>query len=249
MNNGIIIGIAGIKNSGKDTAASMLTYIFRNGTAANYRDWSIKYDTPNGIVILPVVRCGDYLKDVLSELLNIKREYFDIRMCKDESWFALDTRLFITDEEVKKSKYYTIEPIHLTAKPFADYINYNEGKCCIRLRTLMQYFGTDVIRRTIGENVWRNKAIRDAKNIATKYGFCFIPDIRFNNEAEGVMKQLNGFVLRLYRDIDIVDNHESERIDIKDDNIDYAIDNNGSKLTLFHNLIKFKRYVDSKAKS
>ena len=38
-----IIGIAGQKNSGKDTLASMINYIFSAGvTRANYSDWITK---------------------------------------------------------------------------------------------------------------------------------------------------------------------------------------------------------------
>ena len=63
----IVIGISGAKNSGKDTAASMIHYIFKSGiTNATYKEWALKYEQTR---FKPtVIHFADYLKDMLSML-------------------------------------------------------------------------------------------------------------------------------------------------------------------------------------
>lgn len=248
MNNTkqLIIGLAGIKNSGKDTAASMLYYILRNGTAGTFRDWSITCDVPNGNDNIPTVHFADYCKEVLSNLLGIDLKYFYSRKHKDELWYAFDTKVFLNDDGVRMHHYYTIESIHLTAKPLGDFMNYNNGKVCIKIRTLMKYFGTDVIRRIMGDNVWVNKTIRDANYLLNKHNVCFIPDVRFNNEAEAIRRQQGGCVIKLNRKAEVEDTHVSELININDNNIDVVVDNNDTKMVLFYNLFNALKHVSSK---
>ena len=67
-----IIGIAGAKNSGKDTVASMINYIFAVGvTRASYAEYLIKRTSIDNTYKDRIVHFADGLKDILSNLYNI----------------------------------------------------------------------------------------------------------------------------------------------------------------------------------
>lgn len=243
----IIIGISGVLNSGKDTVASMLNYIFHNGTAATFREWSIKCDIPDLLMNnVPCVHFADFNKFILSEFYNIPVECFYDRKYKDELWYSFSTKMFINDEIVYKDKYFNISMVHLSGSSLNDLISRNNGKVCIKIRTLMQYFGTNIVRNQVGDEIWIGKTIRDAIRIANRHDICFIPDVRYNNEAEAIRRQNNSFVLRLDRNTGNFVDHSSEELDIKDANIDTVINNNDTKLALFYNVVKFYNYVVSK---
>ncbi len=63
-------------------------------------------------------------------------------------------------------------------------------------REIMQIFGTDLIRQTFG-NVWAEATVR----MITREGkpLSIITDNRFPNEIETILKQPNGYVIRLTR--------------------------------------------------
>lgn len=140
----IVIGISGAKNSGKDTAASMIHYIFKSGiTNATYKEWALKYEQTR---FKPtVIHFADYLKDMLSMLFNIDRKLFDSRTYKDELWYDIHGNVFFdkpkhdarftNSEEICKDV--TIDDLKIT--PLAYYMN-NYQFVFIKLRTLLQYF-------------------------------------------------------------------------------------------------------------
>lgn len=74
-------------------------------------------------------------------------------------------------------------------------------------REVMQILGTDMIRNTFG-NVWAAATIRRIK--ADRCDIAVITDTRFPNEIEHVIKEQNGFVVRLTRNPYPDDNHPSE---------------------------------------
>lgn len=239
MKKNLIIGIAGTKGSGKDMCASMLRYIIRNGTASKFRDWAIR--EPNEHVGYPtddVIHFADYIKDILSRLFNIERRHFDDRMYKDELWYCFNNGRFIDDHHVIKEGYFGIELIHLTQQPLSWLIGDHGKKCCIKLRTLMQYFGTDVVRKYLGPDVWVYDTMREATVIVDKYDYCLIPDVRFNNEAKILTHNFGGYVLKINRDVK-TDNHLSEFIDLSGVDDVVTIDNNGTKMNTFYQLYKW----------
>lgn len=76
-------------------------------------------------------------------------------------------------------------------------------------REVMQLFGTDLIRDNFG-NVWAKSTIRRIKN-SGKF-LCLISDNRFPDEANCVLDESYGHVIRLTRSIsDNADEHDSER--------------------------------------
>lgn len=237
-----LIGIAGNKHNGKDTAACMLNYIIQKGTKARYEDWYTLYGR-NGVMCDPqcVVHFADYPKYILSNIFNIDVDRFFNNQYKDILWYCFDTKTFIDDATVSKEKYFTILPIHLADKPLCAYYNNNDGKVCIKLRTLMQYFSTDVMRANLGPNVWVNFTMGIANFRIKDYGHCIIPDVRFNNEAQAITCRLNGVIIKINREHK-TDNHPSENIDLK--GINYIeVDNNGTLLNLFYKLIEVWRKI------
>lgn len=108
-------------------------------------------------------------------------------------------------------------------------------------RRVLQYVGTDLFRNQsnvlfpdIGCDFWikvlERKILKQLnENPDTKI---VITDIRYKNEAE-LVKKLGGNIIKLNRDTNMTDNHTSET-SIDEINIDYEINNNGTKIQLFN---------------
>ena len=106
---------------------------------------------------------------------------------------------------------------------------------CIKIRTLLQYIGTDIGKQLIDNSLWVKLIANTISTKATKYRLCIIPDVRFRDETE-MIKKLGGIIIKINRNTENNDNdkHISECIDnIKED---YIIDNNGTKFNLFYNI-------------
>lgn len=234
-----IIGIAGKKNSGKDTLASMLNYIVAVGTtSASFVDWATNKDRYDLQFKDRITHFADPMKDCLSIMYNIPREYFDDRVKKDEEWYCIAERRFISEKESINIKYIRVNIDDLDGHPLAYYLNTaprNNKIVVIKLRTLMQYFATDIGRRQLGNNLWVNATIGKAADIAMGRKICIIPDMRFKNEWNAVTTHiLYGRDIIIKRDIASSEEHDSEVIDFEPK---YPIINNGTKLQLFYKAV------------
>jgi hypothetical protein len=112
-------------------------------------------------------------------------------------------------------------------------------------RLMYQLFGTEVLREFIpslspelkekvGNNFWVSRFQSFVKN---NCGLSFtLGDVRFQNEVDAI-HSLGGVVVKIQRDIAIpkVISHPSENINLLE-NIDYVVDNNGTKQELYGNL-------------
>lgn len=228
MKQDIIIGIAGTLNSGKDTAASMINYIyykFDNHSYADYISDILKYDS---ILKYTNIHFADNLKKVLSIMFNIDINYFYDRDFKDNYYYVFSEREFIKE----LNNYKEITSDDLKIMPLSCYIV--KPDACIKLRTLLQYFGTDISRRYLNNKIWIDSTINNAKDILKKYNYCIISDVRFANEAAAIRYENKGIVIGLQRN-NSNDNHESEKIDFE---CDYYIDNNSTLIHLFTEIYK-----------
>ena len=235
-----IIGIAGELNSGKDTLASMINYIVAVGTTkANYQVW-LTDKTRNDITYLDrITHFADPMKDCLSIMYNIPRKYFDDRKYKDELWYSINERRFITDDTSINHKYRRINIGDFSpAYTLGDAIRYCkiDGVLpVIKLRTLMQYFATEIGRKQMQDNLWINATMGRAANIAEGRKICIIPDVRFINERDAIRGNfLYGGDILIKRDQTKDSEHSSETIDFT---CKYEIENNGSKMQLFYKAI------------
>lgn len=237
-----IIGIAGNKNSGKDTVASIINYIFHVGvTKASYRNWIVKRASIDYKYKNRVIHFADGLKDVLSIIYNIPREYFDDRKYKDELWYNIRTGKFCE----QNSRDTSLDGVTITSNDLNEFfgisssLNANPNKnVYIKLRTIMQYFGTDICRGFLADDIWIRQTMTKAVNITNNYDICVIADVRFSNESNAVMinnASLYGQVIMVNRDNCVKDDHSSETIDIK---YNYTIDNNSNIMNLFYKVLE-----------
>jgi hypothetical protein len=235
-----VIGIAGKANSGKDTVASIINYIFHVGLSkATYQDWiinQVSYDNTNKHKIF---HFADPLKDVLSIIYNIPRYLFNDRCHKDDKYYNMKTGRFEFSEVVENmSNVDIITSNKLKSFTINQCIDWKADKqVFIKLRTLLQYFGTDVCRKHLDESIWIKSAIYKIIDIAETYRICLVPDVRFANEAKALTinePSLYGQVIEVRRDSCKNSSHASEIIDFKSNII---IDNNGNKMQLFYKVL------------
>lgn len=246
MNN-YIIGIAGNKNAGKDTIANMINYIFKRGvTKASYADWALQkaklYNLQDRII-----HFADGNKDILSILFSIDRMYFDSRRYKDEAYYNITTGNFIDPIVVEHDKRWRIITIDMLKEHSLSYIinhndsNYNTKFDAIKLRTLLQYFGTEICRNQLGNDIWIKATMNKATTIANSRRLCVIADVRFENEADSIRcindLPLYGRVVKIVRNIDKIGNNDKHESEQGINNYDYLIENNGSLMQLFYKVL------------
>lgn len=232
INKVTIVGIKGFKGSGKDTVASMISYILHDGIMkASYDTWLLYHK--NGFVENDeiIIHFADKLKDDISEFCGIDRKLLDKQEIKENYYYNFKTGIVSTN----------IKDIDCVINTVLEYDNLstllllNNNNVSIKIRALLQYYGTNVIRNHFWHNAFVHYTINKAFDIRNKLGQCIIADARFDNEYN-VIKVCGGKIIRVDRRVNN-DNHESEQIKICDD--DYVIDNTGTLVGLFYKVLKF----------
>lgn len=232
INKVTIVGIKGFKGSGKDTVASMISYILHDGIMkANYDTWLLYHK--NGFVENDeiIIHFADKLKDDISEFCSIDRKLLDKQEIKENYYYNFKTGIVSTN----------IKDIDCVINTVLEYDNLstllllNNNNVSIKIRVLLQYYGTNVIRNHFWHEAFIRYTINKAFDIRNKLGQCIIADARFDNECN-VIKVCGGKIIRVDRRVNN-DNHESEQIKIYDD--DYVIDNTGTLVGLFYKVLKF----------
>lgn len=237
----IIIGVGGEANSGKDTVASMINYITHVGiTRAKYDQWITKrkiYDDQNSDRIL---HFADNPKKAVSIIYNIPIEYFYDRRYKDDLYYCISENRFIKEEDLSY-KYVEITIDDLSNNSLANIIEYIEKPnlltvyAVIKLRTLLQYFGTDICRTQLGLDIWVASTKKKAVDIVIGRKICIIPDVRFQNESDAILSSpFRSEVIKLVGRNSTSDKHESE-----DCNFSYTklIENTGTLFELYYKII------------
>lgn len=233
INKVTIVGIKGFKGSGKDTVASMISYILHNGIMkVNYDTWLLYHK--NGFVENDeiIIHFADKLKDDIAAFCNIDRKLLDRQDIKEENYYNFKTGIVSTNIKDADRVINNIEEF--------DYDNLSpllslNNNISIKIRVLLQYYGTNVIRNHFWYNAFVHYTINKAFDIRNKLGQCIIADARFDNECN-VIKVCGGKIIRVDRRVNN-DNHESEQIKISQD--DYVIDNTGTLVGLFYKVLNF----------
>lgn len=231
INKVSIVGIKGFKGSGKDTVASMISYILHDGIMkANYDTWLLYHK--NGFIENDeiIIHFADKLKDDISEFCGIDRKLLDRQEIKENYYYNFKTGIVSTN--IKDADYVINNALEFDNLSTLLLLNTNVS---IKIRTLLQYYGTNVIRNHFWDNAFVHYTINKAFDIRNKLGQCIIVDARFDNECN-VIKVYGGKIIRVDRRVNN-DNHESEQIKICDD--DYVIDNTGTLVGLFYKVLKF----------
>ena len=118
----------------------------------------------------------------------------------------------------------------------SSYLVLYNNNVSIKIRVLLQYYGTNVIRNHFWREAFIRYTINKAFDIRNSKGQCIIADARFDNDECKAIKQCGGMIIRVDRRINN-DNHESEQIKISQD--DYVINNTGTLVGLFYKVLKF----------
>lgn len=247
MNKTIYV-FAGKANAGKDTAASMACYIARVGTArANYKNWE-NFCKPEVVKDVSPVRhnifhFADSLKDSLSIIFSIDRKLLDNREYKDNKYYCMSTNSFIDKNTVDKRYFRVVDINDFYEKDLNDIINETlpTGQVPIfTLRTLMQYFGTDLCRKRLFNTVWIRSTLSAVSSRFENTGnrFLTIADCRFDEEIRAVRR------LSVHSKIIYIDrpnkqqefNHSSNGQILEP--IDNVIKNDGTLMKLFFTILQ-----------
>lgn len=239
MENKFIIAFTGKANAGKDTCGSIVHYINKVGVGkAKYEEWKKLYDSNK---LSNNFHFATNVKRCLSVMFGVAVELFDNREYKDKKYYCIEEHRFIDKNALDTRKYEEITIEHLKEHTLKDTIC--NLKCfnkiaVVTLRTLMQYFATEIGRNQIHENIWIYSTISNVRTYLERSNkVAAITDLRFYGEAEAICKQsCNTYIVRVNRPGEEESfNHISEQGDF---NIDYTIDNTSSLMALFYKVIK-----------
>lgn len=235
INKVSIVGIKGFKGSGKDTVASMISYILHDGIMkASYDTWLLYHK--NGFVENDeiIIHFADKLKDDISEFCGIDRKLLDRQEIKENYYYNFKTGIVSTN----------IKDIDCVINTVLEYDNLStllllNNNVSIKIRTLLQYYGTNVIRNHFWHEAFIRYTMNKAFDIRNSKGQCIIADARFDNDECKAIRDCGGMIIRVDRksNNDNHDSHESEQITINKD--DYIIDNTGTLVGLFYKVLKF----------
>ena len=232
INKVSIVGIKGFKGSGKDTVASMISYILHDSIMkATYDKWLFFHK--NGFVENNeiIIHFADKLKDDISEFCGIDRKLLDRQEIKENYYYNFKTGIVSTNI---KDIYCVINTV-LECDNLSTLLLLNNNNVSIKIRALLQYYGTNVIRNHFWHGAFIRYTMNKAFDIKNSKGQCIIADARFEDECMAI-KYYGGKIIRVDRRVNN-DNHESEQIKISQD--DYVIDNTGTLIGLFYKVLKF----------
>ena len=224
-----IIAIGGLKDSGKSTATEMLYYLL------NAPKIFRKYEVYNVLKRWPfkkkwnITAFAKPLKETLSIILNRPFNWFENRSNKEQYYVDLQSLNIYP-------KWKLHNDIILSESKFQKYIKSGEPlplDSVLSIRQLMQYYGTECVRKFLGDKTWINATLNKhlQKNL-------IISDLRFKIEYTEIKKR-KGITIYIQRDSAIPGNHSSERevLELYNDNkFDYVVKNNGTLKDLFNNL-------------
>lgn len=226
----MIIGIAGKKQSGKDTVAAMIQYIASNSNM-KLDDWLVlNYKLRNTYSHWIIRRYADKLKEMVCLLTGC-------------------TRADLEKEEFKNK---VLDDCWQRELDFGTY-DWLNGRSKITYKDALQYIGTDLFRNMFHADTWVNATMADYDKYILKGTISggktvdlgtlrpvpnwIIPDVRFPNEIKAI-KNRDGIIIRLQRpDNDNGDNHLSETALDEYDGYDYVINNNADFLALYNRVV------------
>lgn len=237
INKVTIVGIKGFKGSGKDTVASMISYILHDGIMkASYDTWLLyhKNDFIENDEI--IIHFADKLKDDIAAFCGIDRKLLDRQDIKEENYYNFKTG--IVSNNIKDVDRVINNIGEFNYDNLSSLLSLNNN-ISIKIRVLLQYYGTNVIRNHFWREAFIRYTINKAFDIRNSKGQCIIADARFDNDECKAIRDCGGMIIRVDRksNNDNHDSHESEQITINKD--DYVIDNTGTLVGLFYKVLKF----------
>lgn len=204
IKNKLVIAITGNKGAGKDTIASMLEYIMTVGVQkATYNEWFRQYNIAENFKG-NIVHFADKLKTLCAEITNLPIHYFNNAQYKDNWWWIYGTQNFIGDDVIdhkiaveNTKEYYRITLSNISIAEELKNAKKEKKIPVIKLRSILQFVGTEMFRELYDEDYFINITISKIKEICDEKEFCIIPDLRFNNEYSILNKKLNNTTIKL----------------------------------------------------
>ena len=239
MENKFIIAFTGKANAGKDTCGSIVNYISKVGVSkAKYEEWKKLHNSGK---LNNSFHFATNVKRCLSIMFGVAVELFDDREYKDKKYYCIEEHRFNNKDQLDNRKYEEISIEHLREYTLRDSIHNLkcfDRKAVVTLRTLMQYFATEIGRNQLIDNIWIYSTIRDVNlYLDSKNKVATITDLRFYGEAEAICKQTcNTYLVKVNRpDKEESFNHISEQGNF---DVNYTIDNTSSLMALFYKVVK-----------
>lgn len=238
-----IISVSGYMGSGKDLVTKIIQYIYyKENINSNIDDFINIYKDDNyfneiiSMTSWENKKWADALKEVCSILTGIPRPDFEKIEVKNSYWNPSSGFVYLQKEIPNNGiKIDNIESY------IYEIIKNKKNNVYILIRIILQYFGTEVGRHTIGDYVWVNalmskykikeEVIYSSDGISSynDYPNWIISDTRFYNELNAV-KSRNGICIRVNRDDNqTTSTHPSER-ELDDAKFDYVIQNNTGEI-------------------
>lgn len=187
----MIINIAGEKNSGKDTVASMVQYLLTENPneCMGFLDWidfnGIDYHQRNDWMNSTIKTFAEPLEQTVSAYTGIHPSIIRTREVKDGYWNPA-TLEFITADVMRDRK--VDDP---TLQISGDYNGIGLGGATnirsdmwYQVRALYMFFGTMVGRNVFNVQLWSNLALKDHTSDNTT----IFSDLRFKSELESCKK-------------------------------------------------------------
>lgn len=224
-----VYAFKGESGSGKTLAANMFLNLYLE-EVNNYQRFCDYYDCVNSDKrYLPEpFSFADPLKEFLSDSLSIPLECFHESDYKDKYFLKLPEMTFVKEVD-------DFEHIY-NVQDFVENNGLNNVKGYTKLRYVMQYVGTELIKNRFWSKTWINQRFR----YFTNHRSYVIDDCRFKDESDAVYEK-GGVCIRIIRKKEFLNkyNHASEQI--YEDNRDIIIMNDGTEEDLFN---KIKKLVE-----
>jgi len=232
-----ILGISGKKQSGKNTFANYI-----NGrvmlSMGMIRDFYVDVDNKGELVIETTNASGEIGWGVFDVT---RKDHGFTEYAERELWPYVKLYSFADGLKSLCMEFFGLSPeqvygtdehknttteIKWEDVPTWENSSLNKNRGNMTARELMQYFGTDIMRRMY-EPVHINHALNKVKSEQSQVAI--IPDVRFPNEVEAI-KKAGGNVVRLTRVFNEEDSHPSETALDEENfdwgNFDFVLENN-----------------------
>ena len=177
----------------------------------------------------------EYKSILVSSRVLMDNRQFYIKEFDNNYYYNFKTGIVSTNI---KEVFYVIDNWNDTILKYDDLAGYlvlYSNNVSIKIRVLLQYYGTNIIRNHFWKEAFIRYTMNKAFDIRNSKGQCIISDARFEDECMAI-KYYGGKIIRVDRRVNN-DNHESEQIKISQD--DYVIDNTGTLVGLFYKVLKF----------
>lgn len=211
MNESVILGISGVKQSGKSTLAEFVKAWYEVDNRLKgvckfdvAEDGTLVWDKePRDFREVKIYTFADSLKDFCVETLGLRYE---------QCWGTDDQKNTMT-QYLWNNLPIQIRNKYSQEKSYRDVGFHEEMSTPIprsgnmTAREVMQIFGTEIAREMFDQNIWVNATLRRIRK--ENYPLAIISDVRFPSEIKAIMEN-NGNIIRLTRTYDATDKHSSE---------------------------------------